>query len=128
MGQPLRKFKQTLAKDHTNLKKHVRVRLWTKPAGNVHLPAIPLFLRVGMLSWIQHVFLNRKSVASTGSSIHPKNQHPQQKSEKYHQAPRNMQRYVSGFLWVFIGFSQLRFQQEGPQIPQQDSPLSHPKN
>jgi hypothetical protein len=27
-----------------------------------------------------------------------------------------------------IGFSQLRFQQEGPQIPQQDSPLSHPKN
>jgi hypothetical protein len=117
MGQPLRKFKQTLAKDHTNLKKHVRVRLWTKPAGNVHLPAIPLFLRVGMLSWIQHVFLNRKSVASTGSSIHPKNQHPQQKSEKYHQAPRNMQRYVSGFLWVFHWFFPVKISTRRPSDP-----------
>jgi len=56
---------QTLAKDHKNLKKtpnpkncNFRAWLWTKPAGNVHLPAVPFFLRVGMLSLIQHIFLN----------------------------------------------------------------------
>ena len=99
--------------------------LWTKPAGNVHLPATPLFLRVGMLSSIQTVFLNRESVAGTHWFIHPKNQHLQQKSIKI---PSSSHKCAKRCFWMPLGFPlaspSWRFQQEGPQ---QDSPLNHPK-
>jgi len=66
------------------------VWLWTKPAGNVHLPATPLFLRVGMLSWIQEFFsIGNQWQAPSGSSmqrINTCNKNPQ----KYHQAPTNV--------------------------------------
>ena len=97
-------------------------RLWTKPAGNVHLPATPLFLRVGMLPWIQNVFLNRKSVAGTHWFIYPKNQHLQQKSIKIPSSTHKcVSRDVSGFLDGFSsGFSR-RFQLSKAQ--RQDSPF-----
>ena len=114
-NKPQQKTTQTL-------KKHVRVWLWTKPAGNVHLPAIPLFLRVGMLPWIQHVFLNRKSVAGTHWFIYPKNQHLQQKSIKIPSSTHKcVSRDVSGFLDGFSTGLSRRFQLSKAQ--RQDSPF-----